>query len=88
MFYPRIILNRQLIFMLHRLILLHRQFLFSLTPLIPLRFFRLFLYRSYLPPFAVYLVRILHTIVICITLLTNGLRLFSLFFSYSSTHFI
>ena len=82
MFYPQIILNRQLILLLHRHILLHRQFIFSLTPMIPLIFFLLSLCRCYLPPFAVYLMLNLHTIIIWITLLTNGLRLLSLSFSY------
>ena len=61
---------------------------FSLTYLYPLILFHPSLCRSRLPPFAVYLVWILHTIIICITLLPNGLRLFSLSFSYSSNHFI
>ena len=79
-------LKCQLILMLPRHILLHRQFIFSLTPMMPLIFFHLSLCRSYILPFAIYMMLSLHTIIIRITLLTNGLRIFSLSFSYFYRH--
>ena len=84
MFYPQLILTPQI--MLYPQLILTPQLIFSLTPQIINKFFYPSLCSSYLPPFVVYQALTLHTIIIYITLLTNGLRPLSLSFSYLYRH--